>query len=611
MKKMQCEVCGSTDIKKVDDTTFECQSCGVQYSKDEAKKLLVEISGEVKINHSAEVENAIKRAEQFVNDGNNEKAKEYLNKALDMDAENEKAQQRIKEITDNQIFEEYYIVDSKIDPKDNVEKFLRQLATTENIACDIYKEIEIKSVTEKYHTFLFMKNKCECVWSAIACHKYYENETVYETVYRNGRSYKEPTTKKVEKIERVPRNGTYIYDSEGLGFASNEIHKGINLSDKTFENAILEDFEMLQDNKYDSYKPRKIDTRKVTSKNGTNYYNGYELDLTIVDSVYTKKRDEILEKGDDRAYSHITTQIGGDFYENLQATRHVLSHTVAYICIPIQVIKYTYKGKDYVAVSDLVSQITSISKLYPCDVVMAEKRDDLNRENVKLHKMSALAILGSIFLTIGAIIWIISSFTESDAIFVGVGLAAASLIFFVPDSIIKNAKKNKLNDAVLESNIGFFKPRRIYLSKSYKTFFDNYSDGVVLNDIQNHIESFTDELNIQTRLSIAGSLTEFSATNEERAIEEIEAFQANKEKVESIKRKRSKAKILMLSALPLIVIGFIFGVSGSDIWWMSLVLIYLALILFIIGCVIMSKTGKQLQPLEAEIENQNNKWIND
>ena len=43
MKKMQCEVCGSTDIKKIDDTTFECQSCGVQYSKEEAVKLLVEL----------------------------------------------------------------------------------------------------------------------------------------------------------------------------------------------------------------------------------------------------------------------------------------------------------------------------------------------------------------------------------------------------------------------------------------------------------------------------------------------------------------------------------------------------------------------------------------
>ncbi|MBQ4155109.1 MAG: hypothetical protein IJE01_07955 [Clostridia bacterium] len=44
MKKMKCEVCGSTSIKKVSDTTFECQECGVQYDKNEVMKLLVEVS---------------------------------------------------------------------------------------------------------------------------------------------------------------------------------------------------------------------------------------------------------------------------------------------------------------------------------------------------------------------------------------------------------------------------------------------------------------------------------------------------------------------------------------------------------------------------------------
>lgn len=44
IKKMKCEVCGSTSIKKVSDTTFECQECGVQYDKNEVMKLLVEVS---------------------------------------------------------------------------------------------------------------------------------------------------------------------------------------------------------------------------------------------------------------------------------------------------------------------------------------------------------------------------------------------------------------------------------------------------------------------------------------------------------------------------------------------------------------------------------------
>ena len=69
MRKMQCEVCGSTTIKKTGESTFECQSCGVQYSKEEVQKLLVEVTGTVKIDRSEEVDNTIKRAEQFNQQG--------------------------------------------------------------------------------------------------------------------------------------------------------------------------------------------------------------------------------------------------------------------------------------------------------------------------------------------------------------------------------------------------------------------------------------------------------------------------------------------------------------------------------------------------------------
>lgn len=44
MKKMQCEVCGGTTIKKIGESMFECQSCGIQYSNDEVKNLLVEVT---------------------------------------------------------------------------------------------------------------------------------------------------------------------------------------------------------------------------------------------------------------------------------------------------------------------------------------------------------------------------------------------------------------------------------------------------------------------------------------------------------------------------------------------------------------------------------------
>ena len=42
MKKMQCEVCGGVDIKKLDDTTFECQNCGIQYDITEFENTINE-----------------------------------------------------------------------------------------------------------------------------------------------------------------------------------------------------------------------------------------------------------------------------------------------------------------------------------------------------------------------------------------------------------------------------------------------------------------------------------------------------------------------------------------------------------------------------------------
>ena len=100
MKKVQCEVCGSTEVKKISDEIFECQSCGIQYSKNEMQKLLVEITGEVRINHSKEIENTLTRAAQFLDEGDSSKALEYYNKVLDLDPNNKSAKQAIHAIND-------------------------------------------------------------------------------------------------------------------------------------------------------------------------------------------------------------------------------------------------------------------------------------------------------------------------------------------------------------------------------------------------------------------------------------------------------------------------------------------------------------------------------
>lgn len=58
MKQMKCEVCGNTEIIKVDDF-FKCQACGCKYSLEQVQKLMVELRGTVEVSNIANVENLI------------------------------------------------------------------------------------------------------------------------------------------------------------------------------------------------------------------------------------------------------------------------------------------------------------------------------------------------------------------------------------------------------------------------------------------------------------------------------------------------------------------------------------------------------------------------
>ena len=76
MKRLTCEMCGSTDLIK-HDGVFVCQSCGVKYSVEEARKLMVEVEGKVdvsgstvKIDKSNEVDNLLTIARRARDEGN-------------------------------------------------------------------------------------------------------------------------------------------------------------------------------------------------------------------------------------------------------------------------------------------------------------------------------------------------------------------------------------------------------------------------------------------------------------------------------------------------------------------------------------------------------------
>ena len=74
MQQLTCEMCGGTDLIK-QDGVFVCQSCGMKYSVEEAKKMMIE--GTVKIDNSDKLSNLYTLARQASDSNDFENAAKY------------------------------------------------------------------------------------------------------------------------------------------------------------------------------------------------------------------------------------------------------------------------------------------------------------------------------------------------------------------------------------------------------------------------------------------------------------------------------------------------------------------------------------------------------
>lgn len=88
MKRLVCEMCGSTDLIK-QDGVFVCQSCGCKYSVEEAKKMMIE--GTVRVDNSHMIENYLEMANNAYSSNNQAEAEEYCNKVIEIEPSNYQA----------------------------------------------------------------------------------------------------------------------------------------------------------------------------------------------------------------------------------------------------------------------------------------------------------------------------------------------------------------------------------------------------------------------------------------------------------------------------------------------------------------------------------------
>ena len=91
MKRLTCEMCGSTDLIK-QEGVFVCQSCGCKYTVEEARKMMVEgtveVQGTVKVDNSHLINNYLDMAASARDAGNNAEAESYCNKIIEIDPQN-------------------------------------------------------------------------------------------------------------------------------------------------------------------------------------------------------------------------------------------------------------------------------------------------------------------------------------------------------------------------------------------------------------------------------------------------------------------------------------------------------------------------------------------
>ena len=82
MKQMKCEMCGGTDLIK-QDGVFVCQSCGLKYSVEEIRSMMIEgtvdVQGTVKVDNSAFVEKYLANARRAYDKEDWEEVEKYYN----------------------------------------------------------------------------------------------------------------------------------------------------------------------------------------------------------------------------------------------------------------------------------------------------------------------------------------------------------------------------------------------------------------------------------------------------------------------------------------------------------------------------------------------------
>lgn len=454
MKKIQCEVCGSVDIRKVSDGVFACQHCGVQYRTEDMSKLLVEIK------------DILENIEEKVSQ------------------ENEPEKKPAK--TDS-VWENCYIVEAKVEPQENVKHFLRYLDKAENIAGDIYKEMKVESTKEFYLPFFYAQGRYRIAWNATICHKYYENETVYKESYDSklGKWVKEPRTEKVERVQRTPGNGTQDCNCSAFSPASHVLKKELSALSEEENRKLFEEFcDNIEKKINDGEKILPFDTSKLRQEGNTFYYGAWQ----VLNEMEQERANEVKSRLQYSACRivkrHSEQELNGGYFENYTDSGTTLAERLSFVYVPVQVITYCYKGEKYMAVSDLASTTRTIPAIYPCDQDLVREKVEMAEKTEQANKRSLITNIGLISGVLGMVVLVFMAVmdTQEDAAITALMvLLCISLVLIVVGLIVDARKRNQNEKDQAAMREDVYLPRELALEKGKEAILAAYPGSAVID----------------------------------------------------------------------------------------------------------------------------------
>jgi len=447
---------------------------------------------------------------------------------LDLDPNNEAALKAIDVINANTVTQRkkeqdeaksrssaVKVLKHTVDPSDGIAIFLKALKNAPDVAPDIYKEIEIMSVTQGYYPFSVVDKQYSGTYDGVACYRKqvpytdYETRTDYHNKNQDG-SYKKvqvAVTKYREEIDRQKVDGSFLVDHFGVFSISQKLNGvftsiapdkydaalsgdkyfdeilGAELQRSYFNDVILQQIEKQVTGGYNAIKSALAEVRTSEQKTiGDLEIFSLSSDTNWENRVSDLFASEIRSK----AGNKVNSIIPGDFSENVHYRWSEKYSNVQTIYLPIQTIEYAYRGRFYTSAMLLYRESNLIIS-YPCNIEVksAKSKADEAVKSIKKRSIPSGIIILYSFMVGGIIapIWIAITEGGVDAGFFWAFFLIVLGLFGLPAilwHILWNKKKNKemrkelLGGTEIVDNIK--EKFTTELSKEYAAFFKVFTD---------------------------------------------------------------------------------------------------------------------------------------